>query len=88
MSTFKLTSVTYHAETMQKLSETVVIKTIYAVDDSKTYPLYGHPLWGVPAVDGRPVNWIYDDDDVLAVKLEKNKAKWLKYMTIKKLIKI
>lgn len=39
---------------------------------SKTYPLYGHPIWGVPAVDGRPVNWIYDDDKVLADQLEKN----------------
>lgn len=38
--------------------------------------LYGHPIWGVPAVDGRPVKGIYDDPVVLAAKLEKNMVEY------------
>jgi hypothetical protein len=88
MSTFKVTTEAYHPVTMEKLSETVVIKTVYAIEESKTHPLYGHPLWGVPAVDGRPVSGKYDDPDVLAAKLEKNKAKYIKSMTLKKILKL
>jgi len=35
--------------------------------------LFGHPVYGVPAIDGQPCDAKYDDPAVLAAQIEKNR---------------